>query len=109
MMCTRLQFPSGRRLHDRSAVSCRHHTACRAAERNMKNGRGFSQLFLDEKGTAAIEFGVIGAFLCLLLVGLVDFGMGYWQQMQVGNAARAGAEYAVLNGGNNLSAITTAV
>ena len=75
----------------------------------MKNGRRFSQLFLDEKGTAAIEFGVIGAFLSLLLLGLVDFGMGYWQQMQVGNAARAGAEYAIINKVWNPTAIAAAV
>ena len=65
-------------------------------------------MFLDEKGIAAIEFGVIGAFLSFLLLGLVDFGMGYWQQMQVGNAARAGAEYAILKGWDQ-SGITTAV
>jgi Flp pilus assembly protein TadG len=74
----------------------------------MKNGRRLSRLFFDEKGTAAIEFGVIGAFLCLFLLGLVDFGMGYWQQMQVGNAARAGGEYAIINGWIQ-SGITTAV
>jgi len=74
----------------------------------MKSDRGLSQLFSDERGTAAIEFGVVGAFLCLLLLGLVDFGMGYWEQMQVGNGARAGGEYAIINGWNP-SGITTAV
>jgi Flp pilus assembly protein TadG len=73
----------------------------------MKNGRRFSRLFFEQEGTAAIEFGMVAAFLCLLLVGLVDFGMGYWEQIQVGNAARAGAEYAVFNGWNQ-SGITAA-
>jgi Flp pilus assembly protein TadG len=103
---------SGRHLHDRSAIGWRRDAACRVAEQIMKNGQGFSQLFLDEKGTAAIEFGVIGAFLCLLLLGLVDFGMGYWQRMQVGNAARAGGEYAIINGWDPSgieTGITTAV
>jgi Flp pilus assembly pilin Flp len=78
--------------------NARHHdTAYRKAERIMKNGREFAQLVFDEKGTAAIEFGLVGTFLSLLMIGLVDFGMGYWEQMQVGNAARAGAEYAIAN------------
>jgi Flp pilus assembly protein TadG len=74
----------------------------------MKSGRRFSRLFFDEEGTAAIEFGVIGTFLGLLLLGLVDFGMGYWRQMQVGNAARAGVEYAITNGWDQAK-ITTVV
>jgi len=74
----------------------------------MKNARGLSQLFLYEKGTAAIEFGLIATFLSLLLLGIVDFGMSYWEKVQVGNAARAGAQYAIFNGWNS-SGITTAV
>ena len=73
----------------------------------MKNSPGFSQLFFDENGTAAIEFGAVAGFLCLLLLGLIDFGMGYWKQMQVNNAARAGGEYAIFNGWNQ-SGITAA-
>ena len=73
----------------------------------MKNGRGFSQLFFDEKGTAALEFAAVGGFLCLLLLGSIDFGMSYWQKMQVGNAARAGGQYAIVNGWNQ-SGITAA-
>jgi Flp pilus assembly protein TadG len=111
MMRAQRKNLSGRNLHDRSAIGWRH-TACRAARRIMKIGRGFSQLFSDEKGTAAIEFGVIGAFLSLLLLGLIDFGMGYWQRMQVGNAARAGGEYAIIYGWDPSgieTGITTAV
>ena len=61
------------------------------------NGPKLSQLFLDRKGTAAVEFGVVGSFLSLLTIGLVDFGMGYWEQMEVGNAVRAGTEYVIAN------------
>jgi Flp pilus assembly protein TadG len=79
----------------------------------MKNSQGFlrlhfDQLHFDEKGTAAIEFGLVASLLSFLLLGLIDFGMGYWQQMQVGNAARAGGEYAIANGWSQ-SKITTAV
>jgi Flp pilus assembly protein TadG len=74
----------------------------------MKNGRKFSRLLVDDKGTAAIEFGLVGSALTLLMLGLMDFGMGYWESIQVGNAARAGAQYAVVNGWNQ-SGISTAV
>jgi Flp pilus assembly pilin Flp len=70
-------------------------TAYLKAERIMKNCWEFAQLFFGEEGTAAIEFGLIGTFLSLLFIGLVDFGMGYWEQMQVGNAVRAATEYAI--------------
>jgi Flp pilus assembly protein TadG len=107
MMRASQKISSGTHLRDRSAIDRRHHTAC-PAEQTMKNGRGHSKLLFDENGTAAIEFGLVGTFLGLLLLGLVDFGMGYWEQMQVGNAARAGGEYAILNGWNQ-SGITAAV
>jgi Flp pilus assembly protein TadG len=64
----------------------------------MKGGCGFSRLLLDDKGTAAIEFGMVGTVLALLALGLMDFGMGYWEKIQVGNAARAGGEYAIYHG-----------
>jgi len=46
--------------------------------------------------------------LCFLLVGLTDFGMAYWEKIQVGNAARAGAQYAMVHGWNP-PAISTSV
>ncbi len=95
MMRTRQQIPSGRHPHDRSAMGWRHDTAYREAQQIMKNRRGVSRLFFDEKGTAAIEFGLVATFLSFLFLGLADFGMAYWEQMQVGNAASAGAEYAI--------------
>ena len=108
MMRRRRQLPSGWHLQERSAVGSRRHPSRRAVDQIMKNGRRFSQLFVNEKGTAAIEFGLVGTMLSLLLLGLIDFGMGYWEQIQVGNAARAGAEYAIFNGWAS-SGITTAV
>jgi Flp pilus assembly protein TadG len=108
MMRRRRQLPSGWHLQERSAVGSRRHPPRRATDQIMKNGRGFSQLFVNEKGTAAIEFGLVGTMLSLLLLGVIDFGMGYWEKIQVGNAARAGAEYAIFNGWNQ-SGIATAV
>jgi Flp pilus assembly protein TadG len=62
-------------------------------------------------GVSTIEFAVIASMLATLAIGILDFGMGLWQQMEVGNAARAGAEYASINGMNNAgirSAVTSA-
>lgn len=49
-------------------------------------------------GAAAIEFAIIGALLAFLVIGVADFSGGFIAKMQVGNAARAGAEYALANG-----------
>jgi Flp pilus assembly pilin Flp len=63
----------------------------------MNNGRGFSQLWFDAKGAVVVEFAVVSVFLSLLFIGMIDFGLGFWEKMQVGNAARAGAEWAISN------------
>jgi len=47
------------------------------------------------RGGAIIEFALIMPFLALLLVGLSDFGFGFYESMQVQAAAEAGAQYAV--------------
>jgi len=59
-------------------------------------------------GAAAIEFAIMGAALCLLVVATGDLGMGFYSYMQVQNSAQAGAEYAAVHGYNS-SAISTAV
>ena len=97
-MRTQRQIQLGRRRHDRSAIGCGYDTACRAAQQITKNGRRFSQLFFDEIGTAAIEFGMAAALPCFLLIGLIDFSASYCKRIQIGNVARAGAEYAIFNG-----------
>lgn len=62
-------------------------------------------------GVSTIEFAVIASMLATLATGILDFSMGLWQQMQVGNAARAGAEFASINGYNSTgiqNAVTSA-
>jgi Flp pilus assembly protein TadG len=59
-------------------------------------------------GAAAIEFAIVGAVLCLLVVATGDIGMGFYSYMQVRNSAQAGAEYAAVHGYNS-SAISSAV
>ena len=55
-------------------------------------------LLADRRGAAAVEFAIVLPFLLLLVVGLIDYGLGFWEQMMVGNAARAGAYFASVNG-----------
>ena len=62
------------------------------------NWRRRSGLRAAEDGVSAIEFAFVAGILSMLLLGICDFGLGFWQQMQVANAARAGAEFAVKNG-----------
>ena len=68
-------------------------------------------LWRAEDGGSAVEFAVVGGVLSLLLLGILDFGRAYWEQIQVGDAARAGADYAEKNGYDSTkiqSAVTNA-
>lgn len=50
-------------------------------------------------GAAAVEFAFVAAVLLVpLTIGVYDFGTALYYQMQVGNAARAGAQYINVNG-----------
>jgi Flp pilus assembly protein TadG len=54
-------------------------------------------LLRSADGTGAVELGLLAPVLLLLLLGIADFGMAYWQQMQVANAADAGAQWGMSN------------
>jgi Flp pilus assembly protein TadG len=62
----------------------------------------------DTSGVAAIEFGIVVPILVLMVVAVVDIGMGFYRKMQVEDAAQAGAQWAVKNG-FDANAITSAV
>ena len=50
-----------------------------------------------QQGASTVEFAAIMAFFLIpLFLGLVDLGMGLFVQMEVGNSARAGAEFATV-------------
>jgi Flp pilus assembly protein TadG len=52
-------------------------------------------LAATREGAGSVEFAAIMAFFLLpLVIMLIDVGEGMYKQMQVGNSARAGAEYA---------------
>jgi Flp pilus assembly pilin Flp len=61
--------------------------------------RVLSRLMAATGGASAIEFALIAAFLILpLTAGAYDFGTALYREMEVGNAARAGAQYVDVNG-----------
>ena len=59
-------------------------------------------------GNAAMELAFIAPTLVVMMVGIADYGMALYRDMQVQHAAQAGAEYAIRNGFNATS-ITAAV
>jgi Flp pilus assembly protein TadG len=68
----------------------------------------WSDLGRADSGMATTEFGFVVSLLAALTVGVLDFGNGLVEQMEVGNAARAGADYAQTNPYNSAN-ITSAV
>ena len=59
-------------------------------------------------GNTAIEFAMIAPVLAGMLVGMTDLGVGIYENMEVRNAAQAGAQYAVAKGWDS-TAIQNAV
>lgn len=58
-------------------------------------GRFLRHAAAARRGATTVEFAFIMAvFLLPLVLGVIDLGMGMWVQMEVGNSARAGAEFA---------------
>jgi Flp pilus assembly protein TadG len=70
--------------------------------------RRLVRLARAERGNAAIEFALATPILLGLLVPVADLGIAFSQQIQVQQAAQAGAQYALLHGYNS-SAISNAV
>src|SRR6266550_1150175 len=65
-------------------------------------------LMRSERGNSAIEFALATPILLGLLVPVADLGMAFTQQIQVQQAAQAGAQYALLHGYSS-SAISNAI
>ena len=51
----------------------------------------------SESGTGLLEVALVLPFLGLLLLGVIDFGRGYYLSIEVQNAAEAGALYGSQN------------
>jgi len=52
---------------------------------------------LGDAGTSAIELGLMGPFLALMMTGGFDFGNALYQQHRLAGAVRAGLQYAIQN------------
>jgi Flp pilus assembly protein TadG len=66
------------------------------------------RLLRGDAGAGAVEFAIGATLLAGLLIPLIDLGMGFYQKMQVQDAAQAGAQYALAHGWNS-TAIENAV
>ncbi|MDN5003682.1 TadE/TadG family type IV pilus assembly protein [Bradyrhizobium sp. GCM10027634] len=65
----------------------------------------------DNRGVAAVEFGIMIPVLSLMVVSVTDIGLALYRKMQVEEAAQAGAQYAIARGfdaGGISSAVTSA-
>ncbi|HKJ62583.1 MAG TPA: TadE/TadG family type IV pilus assembly protein [Hyphomicrobiales bacterium] len=58
----------------------------------------FKAIRRDERATGAIEFGLFGPLLIILLVGVFEIGFAMYGAMKVNNATEAGLIYASKNG-----------
>jgi len=52
-------------------------------DRNMRPLRSLINCLRETKGVAALEFALIGPFLCIFILGVVDLGFGFQAQMAV--------------------------
>jgi Flp pilus assembly protein TadG len=59
--------------------------------------RGSSLTRNSERGSSLVEMAILLPFLLLILIGVIDFGRAYYDSIEVANAARAGAQYGVIN------------
>ena len=73
--------------------------------------RGWRALARSAGGMAAVEFGLAAPVLAGLLVPVADLGIAYSRQIQVQQAAQAGAQYAAFHpwNSNSVNAISNAV
>lgn len=71
-------------------------------------GRGLAKGIRGENGNAAVEFGLVGPLLALLLIGLTDVGHYAYQRLDMFSAVRAGAQY-FMSGGSELAEARTII
>lgn len=66
----------------------------------MLSARKLRTLWADSRGAALVEFAFAAPILATLLIGVVDLSMFISANLAVQRAARAGGEFAVMNGYN---------
>src|SRR4029077_2920309 len=68
----------------------------------------WARIWSATDGLGAIEFGFIAPVLALMLLGVLDFGLAFWQQMEIANAADAGTQWGMSNNYNEANIRTVA-
>ena len=63
----------------------------------------FTLIASSQRGTAAVEFALATPIMFALLVPIADLGMAFAEQIQVQQAAQAGAQYAAFHPWNSQS------
>jgi Flp pilus assembly protein TadG len=59
-----------------------------------------------EKGATLLEFAVVAILFMMLTAGMMELARGVWMWNTVSHAAREGARYAIVNGGDSGHAVT---
>jgi len=54
------------------------------------------RLMGSERSQSMVEFALVAPLLLVLIMGIIDFGLGFGSYVQLKNAAREGARYAVV-------------
>src|SRR5229473_5057289 len=70
--------------------------------------RFLARVASNTSGAVAVEFGFIVPVLALMVVSVIDIGLGVYRKMQVEDAAQAGVQYAIAHG-FDANAISNAV
>lgn len=63
----------------------------------MKGAKELKQLFINDKGTFAVELALLTPVLLILLMGALDMTAALHRQIDLQNAARTGAHYASIH------------
>jgi Flp pilus assembly protein TadG len=63
----------------------------------------------NTRGGAGMEFAIIGPAIVILLIGVTDFGLGFYRRMQAQTAAQRGAMYATVNGFDPAASISSTI
>jgi Flp pilus assembly protein TadG len=79
-----------------------------AVPRSFKIRSATAKVLTEEQGFAAVEFAMVAPLLILMLIGMIDLGVGLYRRMQVETASHAGAQYAAF-GAFDATMVATAV
>src|ERR1700756_4962665 len=89
-------------------MTTRRSPAYRLCRRSGLLRRLFDRAASNTSGAVAVEFGFLIPVLALMVISVIDIGLGVYRKMQVEDAAQAGVQYAVMHG-FDANAISNAV